>query len=92
MFDIRAINKKKDVHTSFIDVVMSTKPSDTACLREVVSIANGARWADGLANGVYGTVNNNNNNNDKDLLRAHIHPAGCSRRGNRKHVNTNKLQ
>ena len=27
---------------------------------------------------------NNTNNNNKDLYRAHIHPAGCSRRGNRK--------
>ena len=27
--------------------------------------------------------NNNNNNNNKDLYRAHIHPAGCLRRGNK---------
>ena len=64
VFDIKAIDQKKDVHTGIIDVNISTKPSDTGGLREVVSIAVGARVmvtvnidvSDGLANGVCGTV------------------------------------
>lgn len=36
VFDIKAIDKEKDVQTGLIDVVISTKPSDTGGLREVV--------------------------------------------------------
>lgn len=64
VFNIQAIDKKKDVQTGLIDVVISSKPSDTGGLRKVVSIAVGARVmvtininvSDGLANGVCGTV------------------------------------
>lgn len=55
-----AIDKKKDVQTELIDVVISSKPSDNGGPREVVSVAVGARVMvtvniavlDGLANGV----------------------------------------
>ena len=64
VFVIKAIDKKKDVHTGLIDVIISTKPCDTGGLREIVSVAVGARVmitvnvdvTDGLANGVCGTV------------------------------------
>lgn len=64
VFNIKAINKKKDIQTGLIDVIISTKPSDTGGLSEVVSVAVGARVmvtgntdvSDGLANGVCGTV------------------------------------
>lgn len=64
VFHIQAIDKKKDVHTGLVDVVISPKPSDTGGLRHVVSVGIGARVmvtlnidvADGLANGVCGTV------------------------------------
>jgi len=64
VFDIKAIDKKKDVQTGLIDVVISTKSSETGGLREVVSVAVGARImvtvnidvSDGLANGVCGTL------------------------------------
>jgi len=55
---------EKDVQTGIVNVVISTKPSDTGGLRDIVSIAVGARVmvtvnidvTDGLANGVCGTV------------------------------------
>jgi hypothetical protein len=64
LFHIKAIDKKKDVNTGLIDVVISTKPSETGGLREVVSVAVGARImlivnidvSDALANGVCGSV------------------------------------
>ncbi|CAB4011987.1 ATP-dependent DNA helicase PIF1 [Paramuricea clavata] len=64
LFHIKAIYKKKDVNTGLIDVVISTKPSETGGLREVVSVAVGARImlivnidvSHGLANGVCGSV------------------------------------
>uniref|UniRef100_A0A672Z295 ATP-dependent DNA helicase n=1 Tax=Sphaeramia orbicularis TaxID=375764 RepID=A0A672Z295_9TELE len=64
VFDIKAVDQKKDVQTGLIDVVISTKPSDTGGLREVISVAVGARVmvtvnidvSDGLENGVCGTV------------------------------------
>lgn len=43
VFHIKAIDKKKDVYTGLIDVVISTKPSDTGGLREVASVAVSAR-------------------------------------------------
>ncbi|XP_078660053.1 uncharacterized protein LOC144904785 [Branchiostoma floridae x Branchiostoma belcheri] len=64
VFDIKAIDSKKDLLTGFTNVNMSTKPSDTGGLREVVSVAVGARVmvtvnidvADGLVNGTFATV------------------------------------
>ncbi|CAJ1087262.1 hypothetical protein Bbelb_361660 [Xyrichtys novacula] len=64
VFDIKAIDQKKDVQTGIIDINISAKPSDTGGLRETVSVAVGARVmvtvninvSDGLANGVCGTV------------------------------------
>ena len=64
VFDIKANDSKKDVQTNLIDVVFSKKPSETGGLREIVSVAVGARVmvtvnidvSDGLANGVCGTV------------------------------------
>ncbi|KAI8509442.1 hypothetical protein Bbelb_132900 [Branchiostoma belcheri] len=64
VFDIKAIDSKKDLLTGFTNVAMSTKPSDTGGLREVVSVAVGARVmvtvnidvADGLVNGTFATV------------------------------------
>ncbi|KAM9332830.1 ATP-dependent DNA helicase PIF1-like [Pholidichthys leucotaenia] len=64
VFDIKAVDQKKDVQTGLIDVIISTKLSHTGGLREVVSVAVGARVmvtvntdvSDGLANGVCGTV------------------------------------
>jgi hypothetical protein len=64
LFHIKAIDKKKDVDTGLIDVVISTKPSETGGLREVVSVAVGARImlivnidvSDELANGICGSV------------------------------------
>ena len=63
-FNIKAIDKKKDLKTGQLDVQISSKASDTGGLREVVSVAVGARVmvtvnidvADGLSNGVVGTV------------------------------------
>ena len=64
VFDVHAIDQKKDVQTGLVDVAISSKPSNTGGLREVVSVAVGARVmvtvnvdvSDGLANGVCGTV------------------------------------
>ncbi|KAM9365022.1 ATP-dependent DNA helicase PIF1-like [Pholidichthys leucotaenia] len=64
VFDIKAVDQKKDVQTGLKDVIISTKPSHTGGLREVVSVAVGARVmvtvnidvSDGLANGVCGAV------------------------------------
>ncbi|KAI8491884.1 hypothetical protein Bbelb_302570 [Branchiostoma belcheri] len=64
VFDIKAIDSKKDLLTGFTNVNMSTKPSDTGGLRGVVSVAVGARVmvtvnidvADGLVNGTFATV------------------------------------
>jgi len=64
IYEIKAIDKRKDVHTGQLDVVMPTKSSDTGGLREVVMVTEGARVmvtvninvSDGLANGVCGTV------------------------------------
>ena len=64
VYTIRAIDKKKDVQTGLLDVEISTKPSETGGLREVVYAAVGARTmvtvnidvSDGLANGVCGTI------------------------------------
>ncbi|KAJ8333994.1 hypothetical protein SKAU_G00413130 [Synaphobranchus kaupii] len=64
VFEIKAVDRKKDVHTGLIDLSISTKPSETGGLREVVSVGVGARVmitlysdvADGLANAVCGTV------------------------------------
>ncbi|TNN49058.1 ATP-dependent DNA helicase PIF1 [Liparis tanakae] len=62
--EIKAIDKRKDVHTGQLTVVMPSKASDTGGLREVVVVTMGARVmvtvninvSDGLANGVCGTV------------------------------------
>ena len=59
-----AIDKKKDVQTGLLDVVISSKPSESGELWEIVYAAVGARTmitvnidvSDGLANGVCGTV------------------------------------
>ena len=64
LFDIKAVDSKKDVQTNLIDVVFSKNTSETGGLREIVSVAAGARVmvtvnidvSDGLANGVCGTV------------------------------------
>ncbi|KAI8512099.1 hypothetical protein Bbelb_111990 [Branchiostoma belcheri] len=64
VFDIKAIDSKKDLLTGLTNVAMPTKPSDTSNLREVVSVAVGARVmvtvnidvADGLVNGTIATV------------------------------------
>ena len=64
VYTIHAIDKKKDVQTGLLDVVISSKPSETGGLREIVYAAVGARTmvtvnidvSDGLANGVCGTV------------------------------------
>ncbi|TNN44144.1 hypothetical protein EYF80_045663 [Liparis tanakae] len=62
--EIKAIDKRKDVHTGQLTLVMPSKVSDTGGLREVVVVTMGARVmvtvninvSDGLANGVCGTV------------------------------------
>ena len=72
VFHVQAIHKRKDVNTGLIDVVISTKPSDTGGLREVVSVAVGAKVmvtvnidvSDGLANRVCGSVVGIDNTND----------------------------
>ncbi|XP_078691416.1 uncharacterized protein LOC144921886 isoform X1 [Branchiostoma floridae x Branchiostoma belcheri] len=64
VYNIRAIDRKKDLGTGLVDIVFSSKPSDTGGLRELVSVAVGARVmvtlnidvSDGLSNGVFGTV------------------------------------
>lgn len=64
VFDIKAIDQKKDVQTGIVDVTISSKPSDTGGLRYMVSVAVEARVmvtvnidvSDGLANGVCGTI------------------------------------
>ena len=64
VFHIKSVDVKKDVRTGLIDVAISSKPSDSGGLREVVSVAVGVRVmvtvninvSDGLANGVCGTV------------------------------------
>ena len=72
VFDIRAIDQKKDVQTGMVDVAISAKPSDTGGLREMASVAVGARAmvtvnidvSDGLANGVCGTIVNIDHTNN----------------------------
>ncbi|TNN22918.1 ATP-dependent DNA helicase PIF1 [Liparis tanakae] len=62
--EIKAIDKRKDIHTGQLTVVMPSKASDTGGLREVLVVTMGARVmvtvninvSDDLANGVCGTV------------------------------------
>lgn len=42
-FNVKAVDMEKDVQTGIVNVVISTKPSDTGGLRDIVSIAVGAR-------------------------------------------------
>ena len=72
VFDIRAIDQKKDVQTGMVDVAISAKPSDTGGLREVVSVAVGAQVmvtvnidvSEALANEVCGTIVNIDHTNN----------------------------
>ncbi|XP_078603870.1 uncharacterized protein LOC144877700 [Branchiostoma floridae x Branchiostoma japonicum] len=64
IFHIKAIDRRKDVQTGLVNIAFPKKPSETGNLREYVHVSVGARVmvtvnidvADGLSNGVLGTV------------------------------------
>ncbi|CAH1233099.1 PIF1 [Branchiostoma lanceolatum] len=64
VFEIKAIDTKKDLRTGLTNVAISTKPSGNCGLREVLSVAVGARVmvtvnvdvSDGIVNGAFATV------------------------------------